>query len=217
MSEYKAKAKKCYEDADYQGYVDFSELQYTETNHEDDLMELNKAKKILQIHKEIQNILKMNGKDSYKILGISPNATITEIKKVFREKASRYHPNRISIKGSQDAFRIIQEAYFEINTEEKKKEYDEKLRRKANKANYPQPRIYTSSQPGSLFYSFENGSFTFSTGFNNEFYPFQIIGSDFRQIYSNLYRNTTRQRSERPSIYITILLIAIFVFLSLMS
>ena len=67
----------------------------------------------------------MQGKDYYKILGVSKSASADEIKKAYRKLAMKYHPDRN--KGDQAAeakFKEISEAYAVLSDAEKRKQYD---------------------------------------------------------------------------------------------
>lgn len=58
--------------------------------------------------------------DDYKILGISPQADINEIKKAYREMVKKYHPDRVITedeaikKGAEEKFKKVQQAYENI-------------------------------------------------------------------------------------------------------
>lgn len=226
--DFRDKARECLKNADYRGYVEFAEKQYKRSNDGEDLEEVEKARKLLQLSIEISEILKMEGQDSYKILGVDSSTPLSDIKRKFREKASRYHPNRAPVKGSQDAFRIIQEAYFEINTEEKKALYDSKKRSGSfffnSQPMYTQPPspLYTQRTVPNLFsYSFGSGQFVFSTA-SPAFWPFRFNEAVFEDIYSHLYRNTRmhqrpQQHGERPALLISIILLVILVLFNLLG
>ena len=66
--------------------------------------------------------------DFYKILGVSPSASKEEIKKAFRKKAKKYHPDLNP--EYQELFKKIIEAYETLSDDNKRKEYD--LKRKSN-------------------------------------------------------------------------------------
>lgn len=187
---FEAQAKESYEQGNYEDYVKYANKQYEQTKSQDDLEELQKAEKYLNLFKEIQEIIKMENKSSYDILGISQKSSINEIKRAFREKASRYHPDRAPVKGAHDAFRIIQMAYFNINTEEKKAEYDTKSTRKQTFYSHRSNDLYNMPRTEHLFTS-ENGSFVFSASFNSSTWPFEIYYQDLANIYSSFYRNRT--------------------------
>ena len=68
--------------------------------------------------------VKMNIKDYYKELGVSRNATKSEIKKAYRLLAKKYHPDT---GGSNDKFLAIQKAWETLNDKQKKIIYDENL------------------------------------------------------------------------------------------
>lgn len=65
-------------------------------------------------------------RDYYDLLGISKNATITQIKLAYRKLAKKYHPDRNKMDPkAKEKFIELQEAYEVLSNPEKKKEYDE--------------------------------------------------------------------------------------------
>ena len=69
-------------------------------------------------------------KDLYKILGVTRNADIDEIKKAYRKAALMYHPDKQSGKSDQERaqadakFKDIGEAYEILSDPEKRSRYD---------------------------------------------------------------------------------------------
>ncbi len=123
---YSKLSQECFKKGDYKGYLTNARKQYEETKNEEDLKAYKKVEEDYKKYKEIEQILKIDENDYYKILGVTKKATISEIKKAFRELAHKYHPNKTNIKEATTAMRMIQKAYFELNTEEKKNAYDGK-------------------------------------------------------------------------------------------
>jgi len=67
----------------------------------------------------------MEGKDYYKILGITKNASANEIKKAYRKLAMKYHPDKnMGDKTSEQKFHRINEAHEVLSDPEKRKKYD---------------------------------------------------------------------------------------------
>lgn len=67
----------------------------------------------------------MAEKDYYEILGVKKTATEAELKKVYRELAKKYHPDKN--KGNKEAenkFKEISEAYAVLSDKEKREQYD---------------------------------------------------------------------------------------------
>lgn len=61
-------------------------------------------------------------KDYYEILGVSKDASDTEIKKAFRKKAMEFHPDKNN--GDDTKFKEINEAYSTLSDKNKRQDYD---------------------------------------------------------------------------------------------
>ena len=68
-------------------------------------------------------------KDHYATLGLSPSASLADIKKAFRQQASLHHPDRNSDAQATQRFRAVQEAYEVLADDEKRHAYDDNRRR----------------------------------------------------------------------------------------
>ncbi|KAF2884372.1 hypothetical protein ILUMI_21821 [Ignelater luminosus] len=64
------------------------------------------------------------GKDYYKILGISKNATDDDIKKAYRKLALKYHPDKNKTPGAEEKFKEVAEAYEVLSDKKKRDIYD---------------------------------------------------------------------------------------------
>ena len=66
----------------------------------------------------------MDYKDYYNILGVDRNASTSDIKKAYREKARQYHPDVNSDPGAEDRFKEVNEAYEVLNNPDSRSKYD---------------------------------------------------------------------------------------------
>jgi DnaJ-class molecular chaperone len=67
--------------------------------------------------------------DHYEALELSSAATLADIKKAFRQKASLYHPDRNADPMAPQRFRAVQEAYDVLSDHDKRQAYDDNRRR----------------------------------------------------------------------------------------
>ncbi len=67
--------------------------------------------------------------EHYAALGLKSDATLADIKRAFRQKASQFHPDRNSAPDAPARFREVQEAYDVLSDETKRKAYDDNRRR----------------------------------------------------------------------------------------
>ena len=67
--------------------------------------------------------------DHYTALGVNSAATLADIKKAFRQKASFYHPDKNPAVDAAARFRAVQEAYDILSDVEKRLVYDDNRRR----------------------------------------------------------------------------------------
>ena len=65
----------------------------------------------------------------YTALGLNSAATLADVKKAFRQKASFYHPDRNAADDAAARFRAVQEAYDILSDAEKRQAYDDNRRR----------------------------------------------------------------------------------------
>ncbi len=63
----------------------------------------------------------------YNILGVSPTASLEEIKKSYRALAMRHHPDRNAHPGSASRFNAIKSAYELLSDPKQRAEYDQSL------------------------------------------------------------------------------------------
>ncbi len=74
----------------------------------------------------------MKGKNYYRILGVSKDATKAEIKSAYRKLAKQYHPDVNQDDDAEEMFKKITEAYQTLIDDNLREEYDRELR--ANRA-----------------------------------------------------------------------------------
>jgi DnaJ-class molecular chaperone len=67
--------------------------------------------------------------EHYAALGLKSDATLSDIKRAFRQKASQFHPDRNSDPDAPARFREVQEAYDVLSDDDKRKAYDDNRRR----------------------------------------------------------------------------------------
>jgi len=67
--------------------------------------------------------------DHYTALGLDSAATLAEIKKAFRQKASFWHPDKNADPEAPARFRAVQQAYEVLTDADKRQAYDDNRRR----------------------------------------------------------------------------------------
>jgi len=103
----------------------------------------------------------MSGTDYYKILGVNRNAGESEIKKVYRKLAMKYHPDRTKgDKSAEEMFKKISEAYAVLSDKEKRKQYDT-FGASGFRQRYSQEDIFRGFNFGDIFreFGFDDTSF----------------------------------------------------------
>ena len=123
----------------------------------------------------------MSKEDYYNTLGVDRSSSDDEIKKAYRKKSMKFHPDSNKVdKGAEKEFKKINEAYYILKDKEKKAQYD---------------------QFGHQ--AFENGGagfkdFNFSGGFSDIFEEmFGDFDDDMGGIFGGGKRSTRRQSSSR--------------------
>ncbi len=66
----------------------------------------------------------------YELLEISPDASDEDVKRAYRQQALKFHPDRPGLQDRRDAelrFRLINEAYAQLKTRERRTAYNSAL------------------------------------------------------------------------------------------
>ena len=63
--------------------------------------------------------------DYYKVLGVSKNATASELKSAYRKLAVQYHPDKNKSKEAEEKFKEINQAYEVLGNPQKRQQYDQ--------------------------------------------------------------------------------------------
>ncbi|KAA1424510.1 molecular chaperone DnaJ [Mumia zhuanghuii] len=114
-------------------------------------------------------------KDFYKILGVSKDASASDIKKAYRKLARDHHPDaKPGDKAAEEKFKGISEAYSVLSNPEKRKEYDEQRAMFSSGGGFP--------RAGS------SGGFGFPGGTTSG-------GFDFSDLLGGVFGGGTRTRS----------------------
>ncbi|KAG7175150.1 DnaJ subfamily B member 12-like, partial [Homarus americanus] len=66
----------------------------------------------------------MRCKDYYEILGVTKEATDSDLKKTYRKLALQFHPDKNKAPGAGEAFKAVGNAFAVLSDAEKKKQYD---------------------------------------------------------------------------------------------
>lgn len=67
--------------------------------------------------------------DHYAALGLASDATLAEIRKAFRQKASSYHPDRNAAPEASARFQAVQAAWEVLSDEARRQAFDDNRRR----------------------------------------------------------------------------------------
>ncbi len=110
-------------------------------------------------------------RDYYDILGIQKGASLDEIKKVYRNLALKYHPDRVSAdkkKESEERFKEISEAYAVLSDHKKRSQYDQ-FGHAGIDSRYSYEDIFKGADFGSIFedLGFGGGGGIFEEIFDN--------------------------------------------------
>jgi DnaJ-class molecular chaperone len=71
-------------------------------------------------------VIRLNGKDYYKVLGVDRKASAEDIKRAHRKLARKHHPDlNPGNKKAEEQFKLIQEAYDVLSDTEKRAKYDQ--------------------------------------------------------------------------------------------
>jgi len=65
--------------------------------------------------------------DAYKVLGLGPDASNSDIKRAYRKLAMEYHPDRNQSAEAQKKIKEVNEAYSTLNDPTRKREHDARL------------------------------------------------------------------------------------------
>lgn len=95
----------------------------------------------------------MNQENYYQILNVSPDVAQAEIKAAYREMAKKFHPDINREQGSEEIFKIIQEAYEVLSDPERRRQYDETLRQSSSARHFEYDATHDMNTAAEMRYS----------------------------------------------------------------
>jgi len=121
----------------------------------------------------------MTNKDYYNVLGIAEDASHAEIKKAYRKRALKYHPDKNQgDKKAEEKFKEVSEAYYALGDEKRRKEYD----------NLRKMGAYTGDFSSSQGFDYSDFSSHFQGGQGDGFSSSSIFGDIFGDLFSGAAR-----------------------------
>ena len=104
----------------------------------------------------------INSHDYYQILGVGKDCTNDEIKKAYKKKAMKFHPDKNTSKFAEEAFKKISTAYQTLSDPDKRKKFDkygseEEFREKYYQEHQRQYEDDIELDPFDLFQMFMGG------------------------------------------------------------
>jgi molecular chaperone DnaJ len=130
----------------------------------------------------------MAGKDYYKILGLSRNASEKEVKQAYRKLARQYHPDiNPGDKTAEARFKEINEAHEVLSDAEKRRKYDQY----GDQWQYADQFEKAKQQQGTRFWDFNQAG----GGASSE--QFQFDEGDMGSIFGDLFGGGYRTRTAR--------------------
>ncbi|MPC16129.1 DnaJ subfamily C member 24 [Portunus trituberculatus] len=73
----------------------------------------------------------------YDVLGVSQDASETEIRQQYQELARQYHPDKSGVEGAKEKFLQVTEAWHVLGDTQKRREYDDQLKREKLYQEFP--------------------------------------------------------------------------------
>ncbi|KAL3877290.1 hypothetical protein ACJMK2_035021 [Sinanodonta woodiana] len=155
-------------------------------------------------------------KDYYEILGVTKEATDSDLKKAYRKLALQMHPDKNKAPGATEAFKAIGNAFAVLSDQDKRNKYDlygteEDQMRRSNRAESDYTHGYEGDiSPEELFNMFFGGGFP--TSHVRRHYPNNVHTHTHHHTYS---RDTSTDG--RATLLLQMAPLLLLVFLSLMS
>ncbi|EPR78486.1 DNAJ protein [Spraguea lophii 42_110] len=184
-------AEKYISQGDYQGYYNFAKRNHNNKNTEESEKEMKKAEKLFNKYKKIEEYIKIDKNDYYKILNVDRNSSTEEIDNAYKKLAIQFHPDKTRIKESNEVFTKIKNAHEVLKSKDRRRTYDQQ----ENRNGY----TFTATEYSDIINEYirrrEQEEFANSflyDPFINQFYNTHNI------LYPNLYRQyTTNRRNPR--------------------